>query len=52
MLSRTALFVSKICWRSGVPTEATISKPVVDRVPRSEHYSVLQSERRKVEGSG
>jgi len=34
--------MSEICWRSGIPIEATISEPVVDRVPRSERYSVLQ----------
>ena len=42
--------MSEICWRSWVPTkgeESTIPEPVVDRVPRSEHYSVLQLERGK-----
>ena len=34
--------MSEIWWRSGVPIEATISQPVVDRVPWSEHYSVLR----------
>jgi hypothetical protein len=39
------LSLSEICWRSGVPIEgeqAAILELVVDRVPRSEHYSVLQ----------
>jgi len=49
IFSGTALFMSEICWRSGVPTEATISEPGVDRVPRSENYSVLRCCSRKGE---
>jgi len=34
--------MSEVCWRSEAPIEATISEPVVGRVPWSERYSVLQ----------
>jgi len=45
MLLRTPLFMSEICWRSGVPIEGekvAMLDPVVDRVPWSEHYLVLR----------
>ena len=45
MLSRTPLFMSETCWRTGVPIEgeeAAMLDPIVDRVPWSKHYLVLR----------